>query len=180
MKTFVDGTEEEVLQPCTGSIFHPLQGCKRTHTKSQLTTQKPQTGECAGGRVASRHGLQRLGGAVGQSLPQVQDLDHRQDAQVLGQAAAPQLLGLARRAPVREFPLTPTSKAAQKHTHPLHGEQLDLVGSAFEESENVLEDRDGALQVTCGPLTHCTTHPTDYQLIRNMNINTGLWPPPVK
>lgn len=164
MKTFVNSTEEQELQTCTRSIFDPLQGCKCT--KSQLTTQKPQTGECADGRFASCHGLQRLGGAVGQSLPQIQDLDHRQDAQVFGQTAAPQLLGLARRASVHELPFTPTSKAAQKHTHPLHGEQLDLVGSAFEKSENVLEHGHGALQVTCGPLTHCTTHRTDYQLIK--------------
>lgn len=41
-----------------------------------------------------RHGLQLAGRAVGQSFPQVEDLDHRQDAEFLGQTGAAQLLGL--------------------------------------------------------------------------------------
>lgn len=41
-----------------------------------------------------RHGLQLGGRAVGQSFPQVEDLDHRQDAEFLGQIGAAQLLGL--------------------------------------------------------------------------------------
>lgn len=44
-----------------------------------------------------RHGLQLASGAVGQSFPQVEDLDHRQDAQFLGQTGAAKLLGLMER-----------------------------------------------------------------------------------
>lgn len=44
-----------------------------------------------------RHGLQLASGAVGQSFPQVEDLDHGQDAQFLGQTGAAQLLSLMER-----------------------------------------------------------------------------------
>lgn len=134
--------------------------------KHKMTTRDPNSSNRlrSGGGFASRHGLQRVGGAVGQSLPQIQDLDHRQDAQVFGQTAAPQLLGLARRASVREFYFTPTSTTAQKRTHPLHGEELDLIGPAFEKPEDVLEHGHGALQVTGGSLTHCATRRIDYDL----------------
>lgn len=43
------------------------------------------------------------------------------------------------------------------NTHSLHGEQLYLIILAFEESLNILEDRDSSLQITCGSLADCTT-----------------------
>lgn len=55
-------------------------------------------------------------------------------------------------------------RSIQKQTpnaYPLHGKELDLIGSAFEEPENVPEHRHGPLQVARGPLadyTRCCIH----------------------
>lgn len=82
---------------------------------------------------------------------------------------------------VSECHFTPTSATAQKRTHPLHGEELDLIGPAFEKPEDVPEHGHGALQVAGGSLTHCATRRIDYDLTnRQRHTNTDLWSPPVK
>lgn len=125
------------------------------------------------------HGPQRLGGAVGQSLPQVEDLDERQDAQVCAQTAAPQLLSLATRTQTRvRFTLRPD--ASSKTAYPLHGKELDLIGPAFEEPEDVPEDRHGPLQVARGPLADYTRRCVRDDLTQQQQEQSSPWSPPVK
>lgn len=165
MKTFVNGTEEQELQTCTRSIFDPLQGCKGT--ESRLITVKNQkeakvlAADLPRVMVCSVS-AEQLARAFHRYRISITDRMHRSVVRplLLSFSAWPHVH------PCISFPFTPTSRGGQTHTHPLHGEQLDLVGSAFEESEHVLEDGDGALQVTCGSLTHCPTHRADYQLIK--------------
>lgn len=54
----------------------------------------------------------------------------------------------------------------QKHTHPLHGEQFDLIRSAFEKLQNILEHRHGPLQVTRGSLADYTRQRINDDLIK--------------
>lgn len=63
METFTYGTKKQIFQACTRGIINPLQDL------------------C--------HCLQRGSGAVGQSFPQIKNLNHRQDAEFFRKTGAP-------------------------------------------------------------------------------------------
>ena len=115
------------------------------------------------------HGLELGDGAVGQGLPQVQNLDHSQAAQVLRRPGLPQLLCLSNGSPKNSTCnkvlktlciLTGRIRLWRACAYSFEGEQLYLIVLAFKKPLDVLQDRGSSFQIPAGSLAHYS-RPTD-------------------